>query len=271
MKKVLIAGVVVLVIVVAVFFLTLSNLGPIVKTMVNTIGPKITKTDVSVSDVSVSLFSGEAKIKDFSLGNPRGFTSAQAMRVGSVYCDIDEGSITKNPIIINKIEVVAPDITYEKIKGTDNFRALLKNLQGSAKAEKGAADKGAAKEGEARKIVINHVIVKDGSVNLTMAALGGKKISAPLPDIHLTDIGKEKGGASPAEAFEKIFASLYESINADSVTALFNEGMKEMGVLKDLATKELKEGSEAAEKMLESSSKDIKSATEGLKNLFKKE
>ena len=259
-----------MVIVVAVLFFTLSNLGPIVKTMVNTIGPKIAKTEVSVSDVSVSLFSGEAKITDFFLGNPEGFTSDQAMRVGSVYCDIDEGSITKNPIVINKIEVIAPEITYEKMEGTDNFRALLENLQSSAKAEKKEADKEKDTGGEARKIVINHVIVKDGTVNLTMAALGGKGISAPLPDIHLKDIGKEKEGASPAEAFEEIFASLYESINADSVTALFNDGLKQAGVLKDRAAEGLKAGGEAAKKVLESSSKDIESATEGLKDLFKK-
>ena len=51
--------------------------------------------------------------------------------------------------------------------------------------------------------MINNVIVKDGKVNLTMAVLGGKQITAPLPDIHLKDIGKEKGGATPAQAFEQ--------------------------------------------------------------------
>jgi uncharacterized protein involved in outer membrane biogenesis len=271
MKKVLIAGVVLIVIVVVIIFLTLSNLGPIVKKTVNTVGPKITKTDVNVSDVSISLFSGEAKIKDFFLGNPKGFKSAQAMRVGSVYVDIDESSITENPIIINKIEILAPDITYEKIKGSDNFQALLKNVQSSAKAEKKAQSKAENKEGEAKKIVINNVIVKNGKVNLTMAALGGKEVTAALPDIHLKDIGKGKQGVTPAEAFEKIFASLYGNITADSVTAIFNDGLKQLGALKGLDAEGLKTGGETAQKILESSTKDIKSAAEGLKGLFKKE
>jgi hypothetical protein len=271
MKKVLIAGVVIIVVIVGIIFLTLSNLGPIVKKAVNTVGPNITKTDVIVSDVSVSLFSGEAKVKDFFLGNPKGFKSAQAMRVGSIYVDIDESSITKNPIIINKIEIIAPEITYEKTKGSDNFQALLKNVQSSANAEKKAQSKPESKEGEAKKIVINNVIVKDGKVNLTMAALGGKEVTAPLPDIHLKDIGKEKQGATPAEAFEKIFASLYGNITADSVTAILNDGLKQMGVIKGLGAEGLKTGGETAQKILESSSKDIKSATEGLKGLFKKE
>ncbi len=272
MKKLLIAGVVVIVAVVAFVFLTLSNLGPIVKKTVNTVGPQITKTDVKVDDVSLSIFSGEAKIKDFLLGNPKGFKARQAMSVGSVYVDIDEKSITQNPIIINKIEIVAPQITYEKIKGSDNFQTLLKNVQGSAKAEKKTAAKPDAKDdSQGRKIIINDVIVKDGKVTLTMAALGGKEISAPLPDIHLKDIGKEKQGATPAEAFEKIFASLYSSIRADSVTAIFNDSLKQLGGLKDLGTSGIKTGTDAAQKAAGSATESVKSATEGIKGLFGKD
>lgn len=271
MKKLLIAGVVVIVVIVAVAFFTLSNLGPIVKKAVNTVGPQITKTDVKVDDVSLSIFSGEAKIKDFLLGNPKGFSSLQAMKVGSVYVDIDEKSITGNPIVINKIEIVAPQITYEKAKGTDNFQALLKNVQGSAKAEKKTTAKETKESGPAKKIVINDVIVKDGKVTLTMAALGGKEISAPLPDIHLKDIGKESQGATPAEAFEKIFESLYSSISADSVTAIFNDGLKELGALKGLGESGIKTGTDAAQKAAGSAAESVKSATEGIKGLFNKD
>ena len=272
MKKLLVAAVVLVVVVAAALFFTLSNLGPLVKKAVNTVGPQVTKTDVSVADVSVSIFSGEAKIKEFFLGNPKGFKTPQAMKVGSVAVDIDEKSITKNPIVINKIEILAPEITYEKISGTDNFQQLLKNVQSSAKSEKKAAKKPAAEGDKAgKKIVINNVIVKDGKVNLAMGMLGGKEITAPLPDIHLKDIGKEKDGATPAEAFEKIFASLYDSISADSVTQIFNDGLKQLGGLKDLGASELKAGADSAKGAVDSATKSVESAAEGIKGLFKKE
>lgn len=271
MKKLMIGGVVVVVLVAAVFFFTLSNLGPIVKKTVNTVGPKVTKTDVSVADVSVSIFGGQATIKEFFLGNPKGFKTEQAMRVGAISVDVDESSITKNPIVINKIEIIAPDITYERLSGTDNFQALLKNVQGSAKDEKKAQTKSSGNDEGARKIVINNVIVKDGKVNLAMGDLGGKQITAPLPDIHLKDIGKEKDGATPAEAFEKIFSSLYSSISADSVTQVLNEGLKQLGGLKDLGAGGLETGSEGVKQVIDSSGEGLKSATEGLKGLFKKE
>ena len=271
MKKILIAGVVGVVAIAAIAFFTLSNLGPIVKKTVNTVGPKVTKTNVSVADVGVSLFGGSATIKDFFLGNPKGFKSAQAMKVGSVSVDIDEKTITANPVVIHKIEIIAPEITYEKKSGTDNFQTLLKNIRGSAKSEKKAQGKASAKDGQGKKVVINNVIVKNGKVNLTMAALGGKEISAPLPDIHLKDIGKDNQGATPAEAFEKIFSTLYSSITAESVTQVFNDGLQQLGVLKDLGAAGLQTGSGEVKKIIDSSGKDIKSAAEGLKGLFQKD
>ncbi len=273
MKKLLIGGILLVIAVVGLVFLTFSNLGPIIKKTVNTMGPKIAKTDVSVADVSLSIFSGEAEIKDFFLGNPNGFSSDQAMTIGSVYVDIDEKTITQNPIVINKIQIVAPQITYEKISGSDNFQTLLKNIKSSAAAADKKEDQTAAGDTQqaGRKIIINDVIVTDGTVNLTMAAVAGKTVSAPLPDIHLTDIGREKQGASPAEAVEQIFASLYSRISSDSVTQALNQGLKQIQGFKELGASKLESGTDAAQKAADSATENIKSTTEGIKGLFNKQ
>jgi hypothetical protein len=69
MKKwILIGAGAVVVIVVVILVLAVSNLGPIIKSAVNTYGPNITKTDVRLGDVDVSIFSGQAQLKDFFLG-----------------------------------------------------------------------------------------------------------------------------------------------------------------------------------------------------------
>ena len=95
MKKWIFIGlgaIVILLIVVVV--VGISKLGPLVKMAVNTYGPKITDTELRVDDVGISIFSAEAKLKKFFLGNPAGFKSPSAMKVGSIYVDVDEGSIT---------------------------------------------------------------------------------------------------------------------------------------------------------------------------------
>ena len=105
MKKILYVVIALAVVFAIVLIVGLSNLGPIIKTAVNKYGPAITKTDLRIKDVSISLFSGEAKLKDFYLGNPKGFKSPVAMSVNAINVDVDEKSLTRDPIIINRIEV----------------------------------------------------------------------------------------------------------------------------------------------------------------------
>jgi len=269
MKKwILIGGGAFVVIIVVVVVLGVSNLGPMIKNAVNTFGPEITKTEVKLGDVGISIFSAEAKLKDFFLGNPEGFKSPQALSVGSIHVNVDEKSITKDTIIIDRIEVVAPEITYEKVRGTDNFKAIQNNVNKVVNANKTAKTSGAeGKEGEGKKIIIRNFIVKDGKVNLTMSALGGKTIAANLPDIHLKDVGQKQGGASPADAFKEIFDTLYAKITSPAVTNVFGEGLKTLtggtkalteGVTKQLGTA----GGGAKE--------GVKSATDKLKGMFGK-
>jgi hypothetical protein len=47
---------------------------------------------------------------------------SQAMRVKSIQVNIDEKSLASDKIIIDRIEAAAPEITHEKIRGTDNFQ-----------------------------------------------------------------------------------------------------------------------------------------------------
>jgi len=267
MKKWILVGIGgLIIIIIIVLILGISNLGPIIKKTVNSYGPEITKTEVHLGDVGISILSGEAKLKNFLLGNPKGFKSPQAMSVGSVFVNVDEGSLTKDTIVIDKIEVVRPEITYEKAGGTDNFKTILNNVTRTVGTGKGSA-KGTEDEGAGKKVLIRNFVVRDGKVNLAMSMLGGKSVSASLPDIHLKDIGKDKGGASPAEAFKEIFAAFYEKITSPAVTSSLNEGLKAMG-------KTVESAGEEAKKQLgtfgEGTKKELGGVTDKMKGLFGK-
>ena len=258
MKKWLYIGGVLVVIVVAALVIGLSKLGPIIKTAVNTYGPKMTKTEVRVDDVGISLFAGQAKLKDFYLGNPKGFKSPQAMSVKAIYVDVDEKSITGNPIIINTIEVVAPDINYEKMSRTDNFKTILNNVKQSArKSTSSTSTEKSAKGGPGKKLVIRDFIVRDGNVTMAMSSKGGPSLSASatLPKIHLKNVGEKSGGATAEQVFNIIFAELYAKIVSPAVTATLNKE------LKTLTSQIGAEGGEAA-KTVE------KSVNETVKGLF---
>jgi len=275
MKKWIFIGLgAIVVILIVVVVVGISKLGPIVKMAVNTYGPKITDTELRVDDVGISLFSAEAKLKEFFLGNPKGFKSPSAMKVGSVYVDVDEGSLTKDTIVINKVEVVGPEITYEKRGQTDNFKSILNNVQKNVpKGE--SAKKEPTKEGAGKQLVINDFILKNGKVNLAVELPGGifgdQEIKADLPDIHLKDIGKKKGGASPAEVAKEIFAALYGKITSPNVMGALNDQLKKLGgVGVETVEKAAQEGLKGATDAVKGAGKEAGSVTDKVKGLFEK-
>ena len=269
MKKwILICAGIIVIVIAVILLLGLSNLGPIITKAVNTYGPDITKTEVRLRGADISIFSAEADLRDFYLGNPKGFESPKAMSVGSIHVNVDESSLTKDTIIIDTIQVLAPEIVYEKMGNTDNFKAILNNVKKSAKMTDTPAGEKPEKQGEGNKLLIRNLIVKDGKVNLSVAMLGAEKsVGAALPDIHMTDLGKEKGGASPAEIFEKVFALLYEQITSSAVTDILNKELEELlgtnlDELKGDAKKEL-------ETLKEEKEEEVKEKIEEkLKSLF---
>jgi len=270
MKKLLIIGGIIVVVVVVFLVVGISNIGPIIKKAVNTYGPDITKTAVRLGDVDVSIFSGQASLQDFSLGNPKGFSAAQAIRVGSILVDVDEKSLMGDTMVIDRIAVVGPEITFEKVRGTDNFQTILKNVK-EATGQSGSSKKEPVKKeekGTGKSLLIKDFVLKDGKVTLSESILAGKSISVPLPDIHLKDVGKKEGGASAAEAFEEILAALYGDITSSAVTDALNQELKKLGADLGATGEEVKKQLETT--VGEGAKKELEGATDQLKGLLGK-
>ncbi len=263
MKKIALIGGSVVILVIIFLIVGLSNLGPIIKTAVNKYGPLMTKTEVSLRDVKVSILSGEAGLIDFCLGNPKGFKSPHAISVGKVSVDVDEKSLTEDTIIIDKIEVAAPEIIYERAFKTDNFQSLLQNLQGAASSEKKAATKTGGNSG-GKKIMIRDFLLKDAKLTLATTIMDVKSATAKIPDIHLKNIGTNNDGLFPAEAFEKIIAALYKTITSPGVANALKQSLKDLEndikAAGDDAKEQLKTTAEDAKKQAETVKEDLKTA-----------
>jgi len=83
--------------------------------------------------VRVSFLSGKATITNFIMGNPKGFRSAHAMKAASITVDLELGSLLGDTIVVKRIEVIRPDIVYEKRGGTDNFKTIARHAEQKAK------------------------------------------------------------------------------------------------------------------------------------------
>lgn len=229
MKRGILIAVAAVVVAIAVgVYVLYSSLGGIIQAAVEKVGTEATQATVKLGGVDLDIASGKGALKGFVVGNPKGFQTPSAFKLGSISLHVDPATVTGDPVVIKEIVIDKPEITYELSGSGSNVDAIKRNVD--AYAAKFASPKGAAKsepaaKSEGPKVVIEHLYVRGGQVNVSASILQGKAMGAPLPEIHLTDIGKDKGGATPAEVAKKVI---------DSMTAKVGGAMSSIGVGKTL-------------------------------------
>ncbi|WP_419787545.1 hypothetical protein [Pseudodesulfovibrio sp.] len=241
-KYVVIGGGVIVVVAIVMIILAVKNLGTIIKTATETYGPKITKTDVKLGSADISILSGSGTLKDFMLGNPKGFTMPEALSCGTIRVKVDTSSLTSDTIVIKEIYVDGPVVSYEQKGSTDNFQTILNNIKKTVASDEKATKSSSKEEaktetGAEKKIIIEDFVVKNGKINLggsLLSAFGDKGMGIDLPDIHLTDIGKDKQ-TSPAEAFSIILKEMTGDVGG-AVTDMGKQLKEQMGKAVDGVT-----------------------------------
>ncbi len=207
MKKGLLIGGGVLIVVVAVgAYWFASNVDSLIKAAIETYGSEITKTDVTLDKVEISPTSGAGSLSGLKMTNPAGFKSDSAFKLGIVSIALDTGSLSGKTIIVKEIVIGSPDVTYEIGANGSNIDAIQKNVESYTGSSGGSSSSGG--NGDDVKLIIENLYIRGGKVNVSATALGGKSLGAPLPTIHLKDIGKKSGGATPGEVADQIIKAV---------------------------------------------------------------
>lgn len=219
-----IVGAIVLVMVVLAL-ITLLMLDSIIKTSVEKVGSFVTKCDVTVEDVNLSLLRGELKIVNFKVGNPEGYKTDSMMSIGRIYVAMDRNSVLTDTIRVRTVEIAEPAFTVEVGLGHTNVGTVLANVNRLAPAKGGEPKPEPAEDG--KKVVIDRVLANGGKVSVSATILGGKALPILLPTVELHDIGKEKDGASMSEAVAVILKGMLQGV--------LNVANKAMGSVTDAA------------------------------------
>jgi len=249
--KVILIAVPVLVIVV--LLVVLGSLNRIVKAGVETMGPKVTGTTVTLRQVKISPFSGQGALGGLLVGNPAGFKTDSAFELGQVRVSIDLKSLRSDKIVIEEIFIDAPKITFEGDLRGSNIAKIRQNVEafsgGKAPAAEPAPSPTTAKK-PGKKVQIDRFVLKNGEIQLAATLAGGELVTVPLPDIELRDIGKDSGGATVEKVLQQIFPAIYKSITEAVLSSdkLLKEGAK---ALEDSARKAGEEAKEEASKVIE--------------------
>jgi len=247
--KILIVAVVLIVIaaIVGAFFLD-----SIVKKGVETVGPKITKVSIDLDEIHIGLLTGSAKVKGLVVGNPDGYKAPHAISVGLAEIGVNPFTVLSDKIVVHSIHVESPEITFEGGLSGNNLSAIMDNVDGTAQQGGPVVTNSAGKPKSARKIEVDDFLITGAKVHVILTQLGGKEMTLPLPQIHLTDLGKGGDGLTPTELTRAVFEAIISGTTkavADAVTKL--------------------DVTKGAEQLKQSGQGLLNSAGKGIGNLFK--
>ena len=211
-KKILWGLVIVLVVmVVAAVIVGGQFLGNLVQAGMETVGPKITGVPIKVDAVKLSMITGSAKIEGLLVGNPVGYKTPQAISVGMAAVEINPLSVLSDKIVVRSIEVRNPEITFEGNPFSGNNLTKIRDNVSSATAASpppstNQTAQTAGKPG--KKLEVDDFLITGAKVHVSLTGMGGKEMTLPLPDIHLTDMGRSANGITAADLTRRALDAL---------------------------------------------------------------
>ena len=161
-------------------------LDKIIHAGVETIGPKLTRSEIRLDEVNISLLNGSGALKGLFIGNPEGFKSDKAFFLGEIEIDIAPLSLFSERVLIEKIYIREPQIVFESSAKGNNLNQLLNNINEWVTLSEGEEDE----EGS-------------GEINIP-----GKTKTISVPKIEFHDMGKESGGITSDELVKEILGEV---------------------------------------------------------------
>jgi len=195
-------------------FVLYFSLNNIVEKGIRTFAPQVTLTDVTLEKSNISLFSGKGELKGLVIGNPEGFSENNAVTLDTIKVEVDVKSIFSDILRIKRISIDGPKISYEIDGKRNNIKTIRNNIKSFTKIDGNQKETDRNKKDTQKKIIIDLLEIKNGEIGLAATFFKGKGVSLELTEIMVRDMGREKGGLSPAETSFEIFKVLSNSVTS---------------------------------------------------------
>jgi hypothetical protein len=212
--------------------------GHLARAVVEKAGPRVLGVPIHLTSASFNPLRGRVTIKGFTMGNPQGFQSQESVGLGRATVLVKPAALFRDPLVIDRIEVVHPRLTYEINLGSSNFQKIQEKVASSVPAQAGQPAEEKAKK--AKKVIIRDLLVEKGEVGIVLGSAGGIAATLPLPTIHLTNVGNETGGAAAGEVLSKVLGQVVSSVGSmagNAVSAAGDAAGKGAEVASDAASK----------------------------------
>ena len=157
---------------------------------INTYGPQVTLSEVTVQNVSFSIFSGKGVVKELKIGSPRGFRSSYAIKIPKIVIDIKLSSVFSDCILIESIKIDRPEIIFEHGVPENNLVVLMNNLKNYSSTL-------SSKKLSKRLVRVGNIDISTGVVHIYSPEEGLSPDSIPLRSLSLNELNNGNKGQIP--------------------------------------------------------------------------
>lgn len=185
-------------------------LGSTVTAVANKVAPEYTGTPFMLDGVGINPYTGKYRVTKLNLGNPQGYPVPTAFSVSNVFVDVEMSSLFSDTIHIREIAINDTYVSYVSSEGTNNFEWIGAHVQEKLGPQEEKVEPKQEKEekGPGKKVVIDKLTISGTRVKFKIMP------EMPIPTITLTDIGKDKGGASWDEVGKTITDAVMKAMSS---------------------------------------------------------
>ncbi|MGH8442537.1 MAG: hypothetical protein ACRETF_06485 [Nevskiaceae bacterium] len=230
-KRLLIVGGAIVVVLGIAAAVVLGRLGRLIESAVETQGPRMTGTEVSLGSARVSVFSGQGSLNDLRIGNPEGYSDGEAFDLGKIAIVVDPKSLASDVVRIRSVVIDGPRLLAEfNAAGRTNLKAILDRVKSVARAG-GSTSTGSSPGGQETKLIIEEFRFENAEARALAPAFNLDK-TLKIPPVVLKNLGAKQGGAAAADLANQILRPIVDS----TVQAATREYVKaQRGKLEDKA------------------------------------
>ncbi|MFQ5348032.1 MAG: hypothetical protein ACE5ED_09355 [Rhodothalassiaceae bacterium] len=218
MKRGLIVGVTLLGVALAggVFWLAVHG-STLIRDAVHEYGSPVVGAEIRLAGLEFSPLAGSAAIEGLAIGNPEGFSDADAARIARVAIALDPWSLFSDRVHIRDLTISAPELRVEP--GTDglNLDRLRRNV--AAFTGEDTATTGSSET----RLRIDRLAIRDARLVVGGGAISFSDQALVLPDLTLEHVGGEEGVRAPDLA-----AALLDALMPQVKKALASEAGREL-------------------------------------------
>jgi hypothetical protein len=220
----------VLLLVAAAYLVLIFFVGSIVKSRIEKFGPELTQTTVVLGGAQLSPLSGTGTLTGLVVGNPKGWSGAQAFTLKSIHIDLVPSSVFSDHIVINEIVIDDPELVYETKLVSSNIGDLVKAINQATSSP--PANGPTAQNGKPTTFVIRKLRLEHGHVKL---GVGPTAVTLDLPATEFTNLGSD-GGVSAAQLSLLVMRTIASDVVKGSIDGI-GKGVSGLGSVAGVALK----------------------------------